>query len=74
MCGFFKRNLLGLQKFLGTNSIPTDFCSQKLWGLLFLALEPWAGGLGVGLGFLALYLHPSYQSGLMWLCEEVSHV
>ena len=23
---------------------PTGFCSQKLWGLIFLALEPWAGG------------------------------
>ena len=42
------------------NSIPADFCSQKLWGLIFLSLEsiflllgPWAGGPGVGLGFFA---------------------
>ena len=29
------------------------FHSQKLWGLLFLALESWAGLLGVRLGPLA---------------------
>ena len=29
------------------DSIPAGFCSQKLWGLTFLALEPW---LGVGGG------------------------
>ena len=36
-----------------TNSILIGFCSQKLWGLLFLALELGAGGPGVGLGLLA---------------------
>ena len=36
-----------------TDSLPTDFCSQKLWGLTFLALEPWAGGSSLGLGLLA---------------------
>ena len=36
-----------------TDSIPIGFCSQKLWGLTFLALEPWAVGPGMGLGFLA---------------------
>ena len=35
-----------------TDSIPTGFDGQKLWGLIFLALEPWAGGPGVGLGLL----------------------
>ena len=35
--GVFKRNYL---------------VSQKLWGLIFLVLEPWAGGPGVGLGLL----------------------
>ena len=35
-----------------TDSIPTGFCSQKLWGLIFLALESWAGAAGVGLGLL----------------------
>ena len=34
--------------------IPTGFYSHKLRGLLFLAQEPWAGGLRVGLGPLAL--------------------
>ena len=39
MCGFSKWNCLGLHHF----SVPTHpcrFCSQKLWGLTFLALEP----------------------------------
>ena len=36
-----------------TNSVPTGFCSQKLWGLVFLALESCAGGPGVALGILA---------------------
>ena len=31
-------------------SILTGFYSQKLWGLLFLALESWAGGPSVGQG------------------------
>ena len=35
-----------------TNSIPSEFCSQKLWGLFFLALEPSAGVPGVRLGLL----------------------
>ena len=35
-----------------TDSIPTGFCSQNLWGFTFLALEAWAGGTGVGLGLL----------------------
>ena len=33
-----------------TDSIPAGFCSQKLWGLIFLALETLAEGAGVGLG------------------------
>ena len=45
--------LLGAPEISSTDSIPTGFCSQKLWGLIFLALEPWAGGPGVGMGFLA---------------------
>ena len=32
---------------------PTGFYSQKLWGLNFLVLEPWALWSGVGLGSLA---------------------
>ena len=31
---------------------PHWFCRQMLWGLIFLALEPWARGSGVGLGLL----------------------
>ena len=36
-----------------TDSIPAGFCSQKLWGLIFLVLEPWTGWPDVGLGLLA---------------------
>ena len=35
-----------------TDSIRADLCSQKLWRIIFLALEPWAGWHGVGLGLL----------------------
>ena len=45
--------LLGTPEVSSTNSILAGFCSQKLWGLTFLALEPWAQGPGVGLGLLA---------------------
>ena len=48
--GTFKRNCQGVQQFLfSTVLIPAGFYSQKLWGLTFLALEPWAGGPGEGL-------------------------
>ena len=36
-----------------TASIPTSFYSQKMWGLMFLALEPWAGEAWSGLWSLA---------------------
>ena len=50
----FKRNCLGFQQFLSPPaSITTCFYSQKLWRLIFLVMEPWAGGPGVGLGLLA---------------------
>ena len=49
----FKEELLGAPAVSYTDSIPTGFCSQKLWGLIFLALEPWSGGPGVGLGLFA---------------------
>ena len=35
-----------------TESIPDGFHSQKLWELIFLALEYWCGGPGMGLGLL----------------------
>ena len=35
-----------------TNPVPTCLHSQKLWGLIFLALGSWDGGPGVGLGLL----------------------
>ena len=38
--------LFGSSAVSSTDSITAGFCSQKLWGLTFLALEPWAGGPG----------------------------
>ena len=49
-------------------SIPAGFHSQKLGGLIFLALESWAGGPGVGLGLLTpdISLPNFYRRG----CED----
>ena len=45
VCRPFKKNCLGLQKFPSSSaSIPAVFHSQKLWGLVFLALKSCAGG------------------------------
>ena len=52
-CVVSYKELLQAPEVSSTDSIPTDFCSQKLWGLIFLALESWAGEPGVGLGLLA---------------------
>ena len=57
-----------------TDPIPTGFCSQELWELIFLALESWAGGPGVGLGLLApeISLPNFYPRGCQttpfWVC------
>ena len=45
--------LLGTPEISSTDSVPTGVCRQKLWGLIFLTLEPWAVGSGVRLGLLA---------------------
>ena len=50
--------LLGAPEVSSTNSIPTGFYSLKLWGLIFLALEPWAGEHGAGLGLLTPQISP----------------
>ena len=64
--------LLGAQEVSSTNLIPIGLCSQKLWGLIFLALQPWAGEPGVGLRLLApeiylLNLYPPHMG------EESAH-
>ena len=47
---------------------PTGFYSQKLWGFIFLALEPWARWSGMGLGFLTpevflpIFMHHTWVS------------
>ena len=58
--GFFKRHCFGVQQFLShLGSFPTGFYSQKLWALILLELELWAGGVPiVGLGPVA----PRYPS------------
>ena len=66
-----QQEVLGAPAVSSTDLIPTGFCSQKLWGLIFLALEPWAAGPGVvGLGLLA----PKYPSRIfihhMWLWDK----
>ena len=52
------RAVLGTPEVSSTDSIPADRCRLKLWGLIFLSLEPWAEGPGVRLGLLA----PRYPS------------
>ena len=44
---------MGFQQFLPLTHTLLVFESQKLRGLIFLALDPWAGGPGMGLGLLA---------------------
>ena len=52
--GPFKRNTWGSSSPPSHSAtILAGFYSQKLWRLLFLALEPWAGEPGVELGNLA---------------------
>ena len=55
------RGTFGLQQFL-PNSIPAGIFSQELWGLIFLALETWAEGPGMGLGLLAPEISPEFLS------------
>ena len=67
--------LLRTPEMSSTDSIPTGFYSQKLWGLIFLALELWAGGTGVGLGPLApeislLNFYPPHMDVGLRLCPS----
>ena len=64
--------MLRIPAISSTNSFPAGFGSRKLWELIFLALEPWAGGPGVGLALLApeiaiLNFHPPHVG------EEPAH-
>ena len=54
VCEFFKSNYLGLQKFLPLTQSRLSFAARIYGDLISLALEPWAGGPGVGLGLLLL--------------------
>ena len=44
--------LLGPPEVCSTDSISAWFCSQNLWGIIFMTLKPWSVGPGVGLGLL----------------------
>ena len=91
-CEFFKRNCLGLQRFLRPTHSLLGF-TAICYGVV-LVLEPWAGGRELVWGwdpsllrypsqiFIHLHglgpacstspcLHPSYQSGWMWLFNSV---
>ena len=46
VCGFLKRNCLTTPEISSTDSVPAGLCSQKLWGLIFMVLVPWARGPG----------------------------
>ena len=52
VCGFFKRGCWDSRSFFHSHN-PCWFLQPETWKLIFLALEPWAGGPGVGLGLLA---------------------
>ena len=51
--GPLRENAWDSRNLLSLSYNPAAFHSQKLWGLLFPALESWAGGPGVWLGPLA---------------------
>ena len=50
--GVLQHEILGASAVSSADLIPPVFCNQKLWGLIFLVLEPWAQGASVGLGLL----------------------
>ena len=53
LCAFFKRNCLGLQKFLPLTQSPLVFAARIYGDLDTLHWNPGLGGPGVGLGLLA---------------------
>ena len=53
MYGFFKRNFLGLQKFVPPTQSPLVFVARSFWDLSTWHWSPGLGGLVWGLGFLA---------------------
>ena len=57
-----------------TAPTPTGFYSQKLWGLIFLVLEPWAGWSGLGLGSLAPEVSLPIFSHHTWMWGCPSHI
>ena len=45
--------LLGTPEVSSSDSIPTGFCGQELWGLYLPGTGPREGGTGVGVGLFA---------------------
>ena len=57
------------------NSIHAGVCSQKLWGLIFLALELWSGGPDVELGLLTLETSlPNFYPPRVDVVEPIPHL
>ena len=52
-CGALQEEMPENPTVSSADPTPTGFYSQKLWGLIFLALRPWAGWSGLELGPLA---------------------
>ena len=52
---------------------PTVFYSQKLWGFIFLVLEPWAVWSGLGLGLLASQVSFPVFIHHMWTWDHLFH-
>ena len=74
VCGSFKRNLLGLQKFLSSTAlIPIGFYSQKLCRLMFLALESWLGRAWCEAGTPPLLRYVSQFSSITCVCGTILH-
>ena len=71
VCGPFKRNCWRFQQFLSSMaSILTGFHRPELWGLIFLVLEPWAEGPGMGLGPFTLEISLPVFICPTWVWEQ----
>ena len=64
------KEVLEVPEVSSTDSIPSGFCSQKLWVLIYLALEPGAGEPGVGLGLLTPEISLPNFIHHMWMWDQ----
>ena len=66
--------LLGTPEVSSTNSIPGGFCSQKLWRLIFLALEPGLEGLVWGWDSSLLGYPSQIFNHHTWMWDQPIHI